>query len=152
MKVACGWDHRGRRFRLVVEALVKGLGHEFVDLGAQSDESSDYPDFAFRVGEAVRDGKVDRGVLVCGTGIGMSIAANKVAGVRAAMAYDEATARLSREHNDANVLCVGEETMGGPGFGSLLEVWLTTGFEGGRHARRVGKMMAYDAGRSGKDG
>lgn len=152
MKVACGWDHRGRRFRQVVEEMVKEMGHEFVDLGAQTDESSDYPDFAFRVGEAVREGGVDRGVLVCGTGIGMSIAANKVAGVRAAVVHDEATARLSREHNDANVLCVGEETMGGPGFRNLLKVWLTTGFEGGRHARRVGKMMTYDARRSGKNG
>lgn len=151
MKIACGWDHRGRRFRQSVEKMVEETGHEFVDLGAQTAESSDYPDFAIRVAEAVRDGKADRGVLVCGTGIGMSIAANKVSGVRAAVVHDETTARLSRQHNDANVLCVGENTMGSPEFRRLLQVWLSTGFEGGRHARRVDKMMAYDIRRDGTE-
>ena len=146
MKVACGWDHRGRRFRQVVEEMVKEMGHEFVDLGAQTDESSDYPDFAFRVGEAVREGGVDRGVLVCGTGIGMSIAANKVAGVRAAVVHDEATARLSREHNDANVLCLSGDLVGQTMMRKIVETWLTTEFEAGRHQRRVRKIQAIEEG------
>jgi len=149
MRIACGWDHRGRRFRDAVQKMLAQMGHEFVDMGAQTDESSDYPDFAVRVAEAVRDGKVDRGVLCCGTGIGMSIAANKVEGIRAAVVHDEDTARLSRSHNNANVLCVGERTMEGADFGKLLRIWLTTEFEGGRHARRVDKITAYDERRGG---
>ena len=149
MRIACGWDHHGRRFRESLEKMLGVMGHEFVDMGAQTDESSDYPDFAVRVAEAVRGGEVDRGVLCCGTGIGMSIAANKVEGIRAAVVHDEDTARLSRLHNNANVLCVSERTMEGQDFGELLRIWLTTEFEGGRHARRVGKIMAYDERRSG---
>ena len=144
MKIATGWDHRGRRFRPMLEKLLAKLGHELVDLGATSDVSSDYPDFAFRVGEAVSRGEADRGLLVCGTGIGMCIAANKVKGVRAGLAYDEGTAKYSRAHNDANVLCVGEQTADGPMLEKILSIWLTTPFEGDRHSRRVDKIMEYE--------
>ena len=144
MKIAAGWDHRGRIFREKLERAVRQLGHEFVPMGATTDESSDYPDFAFRVAEAVSRGEVDRGVLVCGTGIGMSIAANKVEGIRAGVVYDERTAAVSRAHNDANVLCLGEDTVQGPLLDSILRIWLETPAEGGRHERRVGKIREYE--------
>lgn len=150
MKIACGWDHHGREFRETVERLLTDMGHEFVDMGAPSEERSDYPDFAFKVAEAVSRGEVDRGMLICGTGIGMSIAANKVMGVRAGVVHDEETARLSRSHNNGNVLCVGETTVRQPGFEDILKIWLTTDFEGGRHAVRVSKIMGYDEKRGGK--
>jgi ribose 5-phosphate isomerase B len=144
MKIAVGWDHRGRCFRDKVAGILAEMGHEFIDMGAQTDESSDYPDFAIQVSEAVSNGDADRGVLMCGTGIGMSMAANKVAGVRAGVVHDMDTARLSRQHNDANVLCVGEGLMEGDAFQPILDTWLTTEFEGGRHGRRVEKIMAYE--------
>lgn len=145
MKIAGGWDHRGRRFRAEVERVLAHLGHQLIDMGARTDESSDYPDFGFRVGEAVARGEVDRGLLICGTGIGMSIAANKVPGVRAGVVGDVATARVSRAHNDTNVLCIGEDAAAGPDLEEILRTWLTTPFDGGRHERRVKKIMDYDA-------
>ena len=120
------------------------MGHQLVDLGAQSDESSDYPDFAVQVGEAVSRGECDRGILICGTGIGMAIAANKVRGIRAATVWDKESARLSRAHNDANVLCISEDLAGGPLLEPVLDMWLTTAHEGGRHARRLNKIAAYE--------
>jgi len=144
MKVAVGWDHRGRRFRSDIERILGGLGHQVIDMGARTDESSDYPDFALRVAEATSSGQADRGVLICGTGIGMGIAANKVRGIRAAVVHDEATARASRAHNDANVLCLGEETAAGPLLEKILTTWFTTPFDGGRHERRVKKIMDYE--------
>ena len=144
MKIAAGWDHRGRILREKLERAIQRLGHEFVAMGATTDESSDYPDFAFRVAEAVSRGEVDRGVLVCGTGIGMSIAANKVEDIRAGVVYDERTARASRSHNDTNVLCLGEDTVQGPLLGPILKIWLETPAEAGRHERRVGKIKEYE--------
>ena len=144
MKVAAGWDHRGRKFRETVERVVRELGHEFADMGAQTDISSDYPDFAVQVGESVGRGEFDRGVLICGTGIGMSIAANKVAGVRAAAVHDEESARLSRAHNDSNVLCIGQAIAETPALEKIVKVWLNTKHDGGRHARRVNKIMEYE--------
>ena len=144
MKIAAGWDHRGRIFREKLERAVRLLGHEFVAMGATTDESSDYPDFAFRVAEAVSRGEADRGVLVCGTGIGMSIAANKVEGIRAGVVYDERTASVSRLHNDTNVLCLGEDTVQGPLLNSILKIWLETPADTGRHERRVSKIMEYE--------
>ena len=148
MRIAGGWDHHGRRFRSRIESILSKLGHDFVDMGARSDESSDYPDYAIQIGEAVSAGKCDRGILVCGTGIGMSIAANKVKGVRAAVVYDEETARMSRRHNDANVLCLGEGTAAGERLEEILTIWLTTPHEGGRHARRVARISDYEGKRS----
>ncbi len=146
MKIAGGWDHRGRKFRDRLSRALVALGHELAPMGAETDASSDYPDFAFRVGEAVSRGECERGILICGTGNGMCIAANKVRGVRAAVAWDLESARLSRAHNDANVLCLGEQVASSGALTSLLDVWLSTPAEGGRHARRVGKIMAHEVG------
>lgn len=145
MRVATGWDHHGSQFREKVRTALEELGHEMVDMGAQTDEPSDYPDFAVRVSEAVARGEAERGLLICGTGVGMAIAANKVRGVRAATVHDEKTAYYSRLHNNANVLCLGEDTAAGPLFQRVVEIWLATDFErGGRHERRVSKMMQYE--------
>jgi len=145
MKIAAGWDHRGRVFRERVKDAIETLGHEFVDMGAPDEAPSDYPDYAFRVGEAVRDGECDMGVLVCGSGIGVDIAANKVKGVRAATAHDVETARLSRSHNNANVLCLSEKTAASDVFPSILRTWFVTPPPTeGRHVRRVGKITAYE--------
>ena len=146
MKIAAGWDHHGRAFRDAIRRILSELGHEMIDLGSGGEGPSDYPDFAFRVGEAVAASDADRGILVCGSGIGMSIAANKVAGVRAGLVEDETTARLSRAHNDTNVLCLSERTARDePLMRKLIETWLATPFDlGGRHERRVGKITRYE--------
>ena len=144
MKVAAGWDHRGRIFREKLEKILEEAGHEVIEMGAASSASSDYPDYAFRVAEAVSRGEAERGILICGTGIGMARAANKVRGARAAVVWDMGTARASRAHNDANVLCVGEWIVGQPEFERIVKLWLDTPFEAGRHSRRVGKIIEYE--------
>ena len=144
MRIAGGWDHRGRVFREDLKRVVEGLGHEFVEMGATTDESSDYPDFAFKVAEAVGRGDCERGVLLCGTGNGMAIAANKVKGVRAGIAWTPEIARLTRAHNHANVLSVAEEFSSEEELAPILEAFLSTDHEGGRHQRRVDKMIAYE--------
>ena len=113
---------------------------------AGSSDSVDYPDFAFEVSRAVSEGRVQRGILICGTGIGMCIAANKVPGVRAAPCHDSITAEMSRRHNDANVLCLSADLLGEELIERMVRIWLETPFEGGRHARRVEKIMKYEAG------
>ena len=139
MKVAVGCDHAGFPLKETVIAALRKLGAEVVDFGTHSLESVDYPDFGERVGRAVASGEVDRGVVICGTGIGVSIAANKVPGVRAALCHDVYSARMSRAHNDANVLAMGARVIG-PGLAeAIVEAWLTTSFEGGRHARACGQ-------------
>jgi ribose 5-phosphate isomerase B len=138
--VIIGSDHAGFELKERVKATLERLGVPFEDLGTHSADSVDYPDVAHRVAEAVEKGRYKRGLLVCGTGIGVSMAANRHAGVRAALAHDEETARLSREHNDANVLALGGRTVE-PGLAErVVEVWLATPFAGGRHARRVAKI------------
>ena len=144
MKIATGWDHRGRMFRGRIRRILDEMGHEMMDLGAKTAESSDYPDFAIKVAKAVRRGEADRGLLICGTGIGMSIAANKVRGIRAAVVHDEETARVSRAHNKANVLCLSESTAAAAEMAGMVRTWLTTEFDGGRHARRIGKISSYE--------
>ncbi|MBO2521895.1 MAG: ribose 5-phosphate isomerase B [Clostridia bacterium] len=140
MKVAVGCDHAGFPLKETVIAALRKLGAEVVDFGTHSLESVDYPDFGERVGRAVASGEVDRGVVICGTGIGVSIAANKVPGVRAALCHDVYSARMSRAHNDANVLAMGARVIG-PGLAeAIVEAWLTTSFEGGRHRVRVDKL------------
>ena len=124
---------------MIIEAL-RALGARVEDVGAHSEESVDYPDFAARVGEAVGAGRVDRGFLVCGTGIGMSIAANKIAGVRAALVHDAEEAQLSRQHNDANVLVIGGDRVRADDIREIVTAWWKSEFEGGRHARRVSKI------------
>lgn len=129
--------------RVVIDAL-DSLGCEVCDFGADGSESVDYPDYAVKVAEAVSSGEAARGILLCGTGIGMSIAANKIAGVRAALAHDVTTARMSRLHNDANVLVLGGGMLGDRVIREIVATWMVTEFEGGRHQRRVDKINALD--------
>jgi ribose 5-phosphate isomerase B len=144
MKVALGNDHRGVPVKHRVIALLKELGHEVIDLGANTAASVDYPDYAVAVAEAVARGQADRGILICGTGHGMCIAANKVAGIRATNCRDVIDAELSRRHNDANVLCLSADLVGEEMVEKMIHAWLTTEFEGGRHARRTEKIAAYE--------
>jgi ribose 5-phosphate isomerase B len=144
MKIAVGNDHRGVSVKQRLVGLLKELGHEAIDLGANSAAGVDYPDYAIPVAEAVRDGKVERGILVCGTGHGMCIAANKVAGVRAANCRDVIDAELSRRHNDANIMCLSADLIGEEQIEKMVKTWLTTDFEGGRHSRRTEKIAAYE--------
>ncbi|AEH49627.1 ribose 5-phosphate isomerase B [Parageobacillus thermoglucosidasius] len=144
MKVAIASDHAGIHIREEIKKLMDELGIEYIDLGCDCETSVDYPDYAIPVAEKVANGEVDRGILICGTGIGMAIAANKVKGVRCALCHDVYSARLTRQHNDSNVLAMGERVIG-PGLArEIAEVWLTTAFEGGRHAKRVEKITQYE--------
>ncbi len=144
MTIAIGSDHAGFPLKQVVKSWLEEHGYEVDDLGTYDTKSVDYPDYAAAVAHAVAEGKADRGILICGTGIGMSMSANKVPGIRAALCTDVYTARMSRRHNDANVLCMGARVIG-PGVAeSIVEAWLSEEFEGGRHARRVGKINALD--------
>jgi len=138
--VLLGSDHAGFALKEKLKETLARLGVPFEDLGTHSEEPVDYPDFAHPVAAAVASGRFRRGVVVCGTGIGVSMAANRHPGVRAAVAYDETTARLSREHNDANVLALGGRSLDHALAGRILEIWLTTLFAGERHARRVAKI------------
>jgi ribose 5-phosphate isomerase B len=140
MRIAVGTDHRGFAIRSKVLDLVRQMGHEAIDVGTFSPNAVDYPDIAADVAYKVSRGEVDRGILVCGTGLGMCIAANKVPGVRAAPCHDDITAEMSRRHNDANVLCLSADLLGERLIDRMIEIWLNTPFEGGRHARRVDKI------------
>ena len=140
MRIAIGCDHRGVQVKRKLIELLERLKHEVTDEGTHDTESVDYPDFAARVAEKVSDSTVDRGILICGTGIGMAIAANKFAGVRAAPVHDDLTAEMSRRHNDVNVLCLSADMLGGRLIDRMIKIWLSTDFEGGRHARRVDKI------------
>lgn len=142
MRIAFGADHAGLELKDLLARRAAELGHEVIDLGTSSGASVDYPDFGFAVGEAVASGRAERGVVVCGTGIGISIAANRVRGVRAGVATDLFTARLMREHNDANVLGLGARVTASPLAMALLEAFLETPFAGGRHQKRVDKLDA----------
>lgn len=142
MNIAIGSDHGGFELKQFLVEILSDGGHNIVDLGCDSDESVDYPDFADEVCTRVIAGKVERGILVCGTGIGMSLAANRHRGIRAALCHDEYTARLSREHNDANILCLGDRVLGKGVAQAVAEVWLDTEFSGGRHQRRIDKFSS----------
>lgn len=147
MKVAIGCDHTALELKQSTIAILNELGHEVRDFGTNSTESMDYPDVARPLAEAVARGEFDRGILICGTGIGMCIAANKVHGIRAALCHDTFSARQTREHNDSNILCYGARVIG-PGLaGDIARTWLGTEFTGGRHARRVGKISDIENGR-----
>lgn len=139
-KIAIGSDHGAYRLKGLFVERLKAEGYTPVDLGTDSEASCDYPDYALAVARAVATGEAARGVLLCGSGIGMSIVANKVDGVRAALCHDHYTARMSRMHNDANVLCVGARVVGDDVALDMLSAWLSTPFEGGRHQRRVDKI------------
>jgi len=140
MRIAIGSDHRGFTVKRRLAQMLLQAGHEVQDLGTNSDESCDYPDFAHLVGRAVGEQQVDRGILICGTGIGMSISANKIPGVRAALCHDNITAEMSRRHNNANVLCMSADLLGMELMERMTRLWLETDFEGGRHVRRVDKI------------
>ena len=144
MKVAIASDHRGYHLKEKVISLLRAEGHDVLDLGPSTEESVDYPDFAALVAGRVSDGSVDRGVLICGTGIGMAIAANKFPGVRAAACVDEVTAELSRRHNDLNVLCLSGDLISSRVTERLVQIWMSTEFEGGRHQRRVEKIRQIE--------
>jgi len=144
MRVALGSDHAGVTLRKLIREHLEGAGHDVTDLGPEQADSVDYPDFASLVAQAVVCGSADLGVLVCGTGIGMSIAANKVHGVRAALCFNTFMARMTRAHNDANVLCLGERVVGSGVALDIVDAFVSVEFEGGRHARRVDKMMALE--------
>jgi ribose 5-phosphate isomerase B len=139
--VALGADHAGFQLKETLKEWLIDQGYQVLDVGTQSaTESVDYPDYAVQVGLAVADGKVDRGVLICGTGIGMAITANKIGGVRAALCGDLYTARSSRQHNDANVLCLGGRLTSAEMATDILRAWLDADFAGERHARRLAKI------------
>ena len=144
MRIAVGSDHRGFSIKSKIVDLLSQLGHDVVDAGPQTGESVDYPDIASIVAGQVSKGEVERGVLICGTGIGMCIAANKYPGVRAAPCHDDLTAEMSRRHNDLNVLCLSADMLGERLIDRMIEIWLKTEFEGGRHARRVEKIAEIE--------
>lgn len=144
MRIAVGCDHRGYGVKLKLRPLLERFGHEVVDLGSDGPAAVDYPDFAALVARRVADGQAERGILICGSGIGMCITANKFAGIRAAACHDELTAEMCRKHNDVNVLCLSADMLSEQSIARIVEVWLATGFEGGRHSRRVDKIRQFE--------
>ncbi|MBI2853326.1 MAG: ribose 5-phosphate isomerase B [Chloroflexi bacterium] len=144
MRVAIGSDHRGFRTKETLASHLRSLGHESTDCGCYNEDSVDYPDIAQKVCAAVMSGKSERGILVCGTGIGMSMAANKINGIRAALCHDVFTVERSRLHNDANVLCLGADIVDTNVARQMLEIFLKTPFENGRHSRRVEKIHGLE--------
>lgn len=151
MKVAISNDHRGFKAVEQIKAIIHQLGFEFIDCSIEGEQPVDYPDMAYKASKLVSDKEADRAILVCGTGIGMSIAANKIKGIRAALCFDELAAKLSREHNDANVLCLSGDLIGQLVLRKIVETWLTTEFVGGRHSRRVNKIAAIEEGTDPRD-
>jgi ribose 5-phosphate isomerase B len=145
MRIAIGSDHRGFEAKRRLVATLQGLGHTVTDLGTAAGDSCDYPDYAYAVAKQVSKGEADRGILICGTSLGMCIAANKVRGVRAASCQDLVTAEMSRRHNDANVICLSADLLGEELMDQMVRTWLDTPFEGGRHARRVEKIAQIEA-------
>ncbi len=143
-KIAIGSDHGGYELKEDLKGLLAELNYEIQDFGTENGNSVDYPDIAKPLAEAVASGKADAGILVCGTGIGVAMAANKVPGIRAANCHDQYTARMSREHNDANILTMGGRVIGKELAREIVKTWLSTTFAGGRHARRVEKIMAIE--------
>ena len=140
MKIAIGSDHAGFGLKDVIKEHLTELGYEYKDFGTFDESSVDYPDYAFYVGKAVQSAEYERGILVCGTGIGMCIAANKMSGIRCALCHDVFSAKMTREHNDSNVLAMGARVIGNTLALKVVDAWLGAGFEGGRHARRVDKI------------
>lgn len=144
MKIILASDHGGTNLRKEAAAVLDELEIPYEDIGCDCEGSVDYPDYALPAAERVASGEFDKGILICGTGIGMSISANKVKGVRAALVHDLFSAKATREHNDSNVLCMGERVIG-PGLAAeIVRTWVSTDYEGGRHANRVGKIAEYE--------
>ena len=150
MRIALGNDHRGLLLKEALKTHLGAAGQECIDFGTCSDESVDYPDYGFPVAEAVSRGEADRGILICGTGLGMSYVANRVPGAIAALCTSPFMARMSRTHNDANVLVLGGDITSPEEAIEMLDVWLTTEFEGERHERRLNKIRAYEGRKDGK--
>jgi len=146
MKIVIGSDHRGYDIKQQIKAIATEMGHECIDVGTSDNNPVDYPDLAYLAATAVSNKEADRAILSCATGIGMSMAANKVNGIRAALCHDELTAQISRDHNDANVLCFSADQVGVVLLRKMVEVWLSTEFSGGRHERRVRKIEAIEEG------
>ena len=147
MKIVIGSDHRGFKAKEQIKAIVLQMGHECIDVGTNDNNPVDYPDTAYLAAMAVSRKEADRAILACGTGIGMSITANKIKEVRAALCHDELSAQISRHHNDANVLCISGDLIGDVLLRRIVEVWLKTDFSGGRHLRRVKKIAAIEEGK-----
>jgi len=147
MKIAVGSDHRGFEAKQQIKAIIAQLGHESIDVGTNDSNPVDYPDPAYLAAKAVAEKRADRAILACGTGIGMSITANKIKGIRAALCHDELSAQISRHHNDANVLCLSGDLIGEVLLRKIVEVWLETDFSGGRHLRRIRKIAAIEEGK-----
>jgi ribose 5-phosphate isomerase B len=148
MKIVIGSDHRGFVAKEQVKAIITQSGHQYIDVGTKDNSPADYPDIAYMAATAVSKGEADRAILICGTGIGMCIAANKVKGIRAALCHDELTAQISRHHNDSNVLCLSGDMTGEVLLRKIVEAWLTTDFSGGRHLRRINKISAIENGKN----
>lgn len=144
MRISIGSDHRGFQVKARLMEFLRLQGHEVLDEGTHNTESCDYPDFAAKVAQCISSQQADRGILICGTGIGMQITANKFSGVRAAVCHDELEAEMSRRHNDANVLCLPGDLVAERRIDKLLKTWLSTDFEGGRHQRRVEKIVSIE--------
>jgi ribose 5-phosphate isomerase B len=151
MKIAVGSDHRGFDIKQQIMAIATELGHECIDVGTSDNNPVDYPDLAYLAVTAISKKEADRAILTCATGIGMSMAANKVKGIKAALCHDELTAQISRDHNDANVLCLSADQVGVVLLRKMVEVWLSTEFRGGRHERRVRKIEAIEEGKDPRD-
>lgn len=147
MKIAVGSDHRGFDAKQIVKATITQMGHECLDFGTDGTNPVDYPDLAYTVAKAVSESQADRAILICATGLGMSIAANKVKGIRAALCHDELSAQISRDHNNTNILCLSGDQIGEVLLRKIVEVWIETDFSGGRHQRRVNKIVAIEEGR-----
>ncbi len=146
MRIALGADHRGVQSARALHRHLAARGHQVCDAGICNGDACDYPDNAWVVGSAVSQGRADRGILICGTGIGVCIAANKIKGIRAALVHDEVTSAVSRRHNDANVLCLSGDLSSTDEVIRICDVWIETEFEGGRHARRLNKIAAIERG------
>jgi len=145
MKIALGADHKGFQYKEKVKKFLQGKGYEVIDFGTFSEESADYPDFGFKVAKAVANKEAERGILFCWSGIGMCISANKIKGIRAALCLNEEMAKLSREHNDSNVLSLSAKFIPEEKLLKIVEVWLNTSFEGGRHQRRLDKISLEES-------
>jgi ribose 5-phosphate isomerase B len=146
MKIVLGSDHRGNQVAQTLMTQLRSDGHEVNLLGDCGGQMCDYPDAAWHVASAVANGSAERGILICGTGIGMCIAANKIKGIRAALAQDELSAQLSRTHNDANVLCLSADLLGQTLMKRIVDIWFRTAFDGGRHERRLAKIAMIENG------
>ena len=146
MKIAIGSDHVGYGLKVHIAGLLRTWGHEVVDFGANGEERTDYPIYGFRVGHAVASGECKRGVLVCGTGVGISIAANKVKGIRAVVCSEPYSARLARQHNDANIVALGARVIGTATAEMIVEEFFSAQYEGGRHQKRIDMIAEIEAG------